>query len=90
MVNDKAPITPIQVQAIRERRIFDEGWLCGYVTPGGTYMVATPGCYTDDGRKRDLCAILPSDIGNGRVVPVWIAVNPDVVEFLERELERTE
>lgn len=87
-----APISAEAVRAIRDRRPFTENWLMGYITPGGTYLVATPAFYTDNGRPTDLMAILPGSLeplglgGPGRVVPLWISVNPDTVAYLEREL----
>lgn len=80
------PITPSQLQAIRDREPFDEGWLCGYTTKGGTYMVASSGRYTDSGQPRDLIAVMPAALDGRRVIPVWIAVNPATVEYLEKEL----
>lgn len=57
-----------------------------YATKGGTVMVASDGRGTDSGQARDLLAILPADCGQGRVLVLWPAVNPELVAALEKAL----
>lgn len=79
-------LTAATADAIRGRRPFLVGSLMGYTTHGGTYMLATPAPWTDDGYRRDLVAILPGDLGHGRVLPLYVGVNPALVDEVERLL----
>lgn len=58
-----------------------------YTTKGGTYILATPAHWTDDGRPHDLIAIAPTVSGYA-VTALRPTVNPDLVETVERELNR--
>ncbi|MFW6598160.1 hypothetical protein ACQBAU_16110 [Propionibacteriaceae bacterium Y2011] len=60
--------------------------LCLYISDGGTLIIASTPEMTDSRRPRDLLAVLPIDLGAGRVIPLWPAVNPDLVNGLEQEL----
>ena len=62
-------------------------WCTAYVTEGGTYMLATPPEWTDSGRPRDLIAITPGPIDGTRVHPVWMAVDPDLIQALRDHLD---
>ena len=64
-----------------------ETWSITYVTDGGTYVIASNGQATDSGRPRDLLAVLPLPIEGSRVVPLWPAVNPDLVVALRSALD---
>jgi hypothetical protein len=84
---ESSQLLPVEiVEAIRARRPFRDPQLMGYVSLGGTYMVASPPGVTDHGYRRDLIAVLPGDLGHGRVVPLYLGTNPDVVAFLEEAL----
>lgn len=63
-------------------------WTIVYRTKGGTVIVASSGTGNDNGQPRDLMAVLPMDLGQGRVIPLYIGTNPDVVRELSAELER--
>lgn len=78
------------VTAVRYRRPFKTAHLYGRPTAGGTYLLGVPAPWNDDDKPRDLLAILPADLGNGRVVVLRPTANPDVVAYLERELARHE
>jgi hypothetical protein len=81
---------PEVLERIRNRSAFAQPiqQLTGYWTQGGTYVIASAGYATDSGDPRDLVAILPGDLGQGRVVPLYIGTNPAVVAYLETELAR--
>ena len=78
--------TDKQLEAIRERRGFVTPHLIATVTKGGTYIIASSGRWNDNGRPRDLVAILPGDLGQGRVLALYIAVNPALIAELEAAL----
>lgn len=78
--------TPEQVEAIRERRGFVTPHLIATTTKGGTYIIASSGKWNDEGLPRDLVAILPGDLGQGRVLALYIAVNPALIAELEAVL----
>lgn len=63
----------------------------GYVTRGGTYMLATAAHWTDSGVPRDLLAIVPTTGGVGKlawsVVQLWPFVNPSTVTELQADLD---
>ena len=61
--------------------------LIGYLTTGGTYVLATSPQWTDSGLARDLVAILPAALNGTRVVPLTPLVNPDVVDALREGLD---
>lgn len=89
LTTDARPLLPAEiVENVRARRVFKKATagLIGYVTTGGTYILATAAHWSDDNRARDLIAVLPGDLGNGRVVPLYIGTNPDVVAYLEAQL----
>lgn len=67
-----------------------DAFLTIYVTKGGTLIIASRGSVTDSGKPRDLAAILPADLGAGRVLPLWLAVNPELITGLEAALLRRE
>lgn len=64
--------------------------LAGYVTDGGTYILATSPRWSDSGRLRDLIAILPGPLEGTRVIPLWLAVDPDLVADLRAALDGQE
>lgn len=81
-------LTDGQREAIRERRPFvTAGVLTGYVTKGGTYVLAAPAMVTDSGFPRDLLAVLPGNIGQGAVLALSITVNPDLVREVTELIE---
>ena len=55
----------------------------GYVTDGGTYIIASQAEWNDDGKPHDLVAILSAHIGdNSRIMPLRPTVNPDLLDAL--------
>lgn len=59
-----------------------------YRARGGTYIIASQGTITDSGRPRDLIAILPGSLDLGtRVLPLYVAVDPDLVDALRSALD---
>lgn len=80
--------TPEDVENIRQRRRFASRWGFGYLTRGGTYIVATNGAQTDSRKPRDLVVVLPVALaGDRRVIPLTPLVHPTLVGTLERELQ---
>ena len=59
----------------------------GYVTEGGTYILASSPSWSDDGRPRDLVAILPVALGESRVLVLRPTVHPDLVAELRAALD---
>lgn len=77
MTNIPAPLLSIEeVENIKSRKPFKGTWLLGYLTRGNSYMIASNGRQSDSGKPRDLILVLAGDIGQGRIIPVYIAVNP--------------
>lgn len=76
------------IEAIRAGREFKSTWTIGYRTTGGSYIIASDGRQTDSGQARDLLAILPFDLGKGRVVMLYAGANPEFAAYLESELAR--
>ena len=74
-------------QYILERRPFKNPSLIGYVTRGGSYLLAVPSLWTDDMKPHDLVAILPGPIGGSRVHILYPFVNPDLVQALRDLLD---
>lgn len=63
-------------------------WSRAYITDGGTWVLASRPETTDSGYPRDLIAVLPAPLDLGtRVLPLWIAVNPDLVNTLRAALD---
>ena len=79
-------LSPEAAEAIRARRAFTNDHLIGAHTKGGTYVLASKGKWNDNGKPRDLLAILPSDIGQGQVLALYIAVNPELIAEVESAL----
>lgn len=77
------------ITALRTRQRFTEGDLSAYITKGGSYVLATSGAYSDDGKARDLLLILPVDLGKGRLVRLWPALHPQFVPSIEEALRPT-
>ena len=75
--------SPEQAEAIRERRGFATDHFIAATTNGGTYILASSGKWNDSNLPRDLLAILPGDLGQGRVLALYIAVNPDLIAEVE-------
>lgn len=71
--------TTEQLEAIRERRGFTTPHLIATRTKGGTYVIASSGKWNDDGKPRDLLAVLPGDLGQGVVIQLYVAASPDLV-----------
>lgn len=80
-------LTPELAAAIRERRGFKTDRLIATYTKGGTYVIASAGQWNDSGKPRDLVAILPGDLGQGRVLALYVAVNPALLAEIEAALE---
>lgn len=78
--------SPEFAEAIRERRAFKDQNLIAAHTKGGTYVLASSGRWNDNGRPRDLLAILPGNLGQGQVLKLYVAVNPDLVDEVEATL----
>lgn len=74
-------------KAIRERLPFIDSSLIGYLSKGGTYMLASRGRWNDNGKRRDLAAILPGDLGQGQVISLYIGTNPQLVDELQGILD---
>lgn len=83
-------LTPELGAAIRERRGFKTDHLIATYTKGGTYVIASAGKWNDNGKPRDLVAILPGNLGQGRVLALYIAVNPALVAEIEAVLDYVE
>lgn len=84
----KTPKTAAEMAAhARARTPFRDLYLDGYVTTGGTYMIATRGRWTDNGKPRDLAAILPVRLEGTRVFPMYVAVDPDLINELRELLD---
>ena len=80
-------LTMAQREDIRVHAPFNETLLEAYMTPGGTYMLATPGKWTDSGAPRDLIAV----VGDGAlIIPLYPAVNPDLVTEVQAIFADTE
>lgn len=74
-------------QRIRDRKPFkDEHDTQGYLTRGGTYVIATQGKASDSGKPRDLLAVVPDERFRQQVVVLWPAVRPDFVTQVEKAL----
>lgn len=58
-----------------------------YVTRGGTYVIASAPNWNDSGEARDLVAILPMALEGTRVIPLYVAVNPDLIDALRAALD---
>jgi hypothetical protein len=71
--------TPDQLEAIRERRGFTTPHLVATHTKGGTYVIASSGRWNDDGKPRDLLAVLPGDLGQGVVIQLYVGASPDLM-----------
>lgn len=77
-------ISPEAIAKIKARKPYgaaEDTWTIGYLTKGGTYIVASNGRQSDSGKPRDLVAITPFGVQS-----IWIAVNPDFIAELERAL----
>lgn len=81
--------TPEQAEAIRERRGFATDHVIATTTKGGTYVIASSGKWNDNGMPRDLLAVLPGDLGQGRVLALYIAVSPDLIAEVREIVEGT-
>lgn len=79
-------LSPEFIEAIRERRAIKNDHFIAAHTKGGTYVIASSGRWNDNGRPRDLVAILPGDLGQGQVLKLYVAVNPAFVAELEAAL----
>ena len=64
---------------IARREPFDTGQTVAYLTPGGTYMIASGAILNDDDQMHDLVAVTRG----GGVHPVRYNVNPAFVRWLE-------
>ena len=58
----------------------------GYVSEGGTYIIASRRVWNDYGIAHDLVAILPGALEGSRVLPLYVAVNPDLVSAIRAAL----
>lgn len=83
MTTSVAGLTHDDIASIRDRRPFAGHVVTGYLSKGGTYIIANRGIWNDNGKPRDLVVILPGDLGSGRVIPLYIAVNPEFIAELE-------
>lgn len=73
-------LTDFQKDMIRRRKPFDDGQLTAYRTRGGSYMIATPGKWTDSGKTRDLVAISEGTW----VIALSQLANPDLLGELNK------
>lgn len=83
-------IDPEMAAAIRDRRAHSNDHLIAAHTKGGTYVIASSGKWNDNGKPRDLIAILPGDLGQGQVIALYVAVNPELVAEVEALLSEPE
>ena len=80
-------IAPHAQELIRDRKPFTESNLTGYYTRGGTYILATPAAWTDDGKAHDLVAIIPNPFSAEHPVDVEelrCTVSPEFVDEVRR------
>ncbi len=82
---DHQPSTAEVVDLAHAGTPFEGGWWIGYLTRGGTYIVASKGLQFDDGLDRDSIAITRW----GQVVPLSIATPPDFVEEFQKAVDDT-
>lgn len=75
--------TPEQTQLLRERKAFTTPHLIVSHTKGGTYVLASNGKWNDNGKPRDLLAVLPGDLGHGHVLQLWVSVSPELMAEVE-------
>lgn len=81
--------TQAVVTAAKERKVgLVTSSTLTYLTDGGTYVIATDPSWTDSGHPRDLVAILPMALEGSRVIPLYVAVNPELVTALREEIDR--
>jgi len=59
--------------AIRNREAHESEFSKTYFTPGGTFMIATPGVWNDNGQDKDVIAIGYY----GEVIPLVFSVDPN-------------
>lgn len=64
-----------------------KAWTTGYVTEGGTYVIASTPDWNDDDQPHDLVAVLPAPIEGTRVHLLQPNVNPDLVDALRAALD---
>lgn len=91
-MNTRSEVIDALVAKIKEGQTGDlDGWNQAYVTAGGTYVIASRGIWNDNGKPRDLVAILPSgvmDFGmDSRVMQLNVAVNTDFLDALREALD---
>lgn len=79
---------PEEVEAIGKRRAFTGTWSIGYLTHGGSYVIASSPNSTDSGLARDLALILPAELGHGRVLQLYVGTNPGLLPELEAILAK--
>lgn len=80
-------ITPVVAERIRKRQPVTKSHdphLIAYRSKGGTYIIGSNGAQGDSGKPRDLAAILPGNLGQGRVIQLYISAHPDLIRELER------
>ena len=84
MPTSNAPyFTAEQVEALRERRGFTTPHIIAAHTKGGTYVIASKGQWNDNGKPRDLLAILPGDLGQGQIIRLHVATSDRLIEEVE-------
>lgn len=65
-------------------------WTCGYITKGGSYILASNAVMNDDGMAHDLVLILPSAYRHfvpSRVIQLKISAHPDLIAALREALD---
>lgn len=62
--------------------------LIGYVTDGGTYVVASSPTWNDDNQPHDLFAVLPAPVEGSRVLVLRPTVHPDLLAAVRARLDQ--
>lgn len=79
-------LKPEDLEAINERRGFVTPALIGTTTKGGTYIVASNGALSADGRPVDLVAVVVTLSGELDAIPLRPTVNPELVDEIKAAL----
>lgn len=75
----------VDLDKVRERKPFQTAWVAGYLTKGGSYVIASR--QADRQPLRDLIMVFPAVL-NGRVaVAIDITANPEWVDALDAALK---
>ena len=76
-------LSPELERAIRTATEVETPHANTYFSPGGTYLIATPGLWNDDGQDRDLIAI-----GRyGDVIPLSPTIDPNFLNAVKEAVK---